>query len=72
LKVLALKLVASVVGACSGALAGLVGPPLVAAIFNLGSGSYEDVLFFWFVLVPLGFVLGGVGGYRLASLWRPE
>lgn len=47
-----------------GGLAGLFLPALLAQLFDYGTGSYEDVLFIWFLTVP--------GGAALAAtlVWR--
>jgi hypothetical protein len=55
----------ALVGAIVGAAIGLFGPVLIFGVLGIGTGSYEDVLFIWFVAVPGGFVLGAWQGFRL-------
>ena len=57
----------ALVGSILGAVAGFFGPVLVCAVFHIGTGSYEDVMFVWLATVPGGFGLGGWLGYRLGG-----
>ena len=67
-----MKWLSALVGSVLGAGVGLFGPALgqglVMAVFDVGTGSYEEVLFIWFAAIPAGFVLGAWAGYRL--VWR--
>ncbi|MCC7075278.1 MAG: hypothetical protein IT383_28455 [Deltaproteobacteria bacterium] len=62
-----MRWVLALVGVAAGLALGLFGPVLVLAALELGSGSYEDVLFLWMVTLPGGAALGGWGGYRLGA-----
>ncbi len=55
----------ALLGSLLGGAAGLFGPVFLLKALGHGSGSYEDVLFAWFVAVPLGLVVGGAVGVAL-------
>ena len=56
------------VGAFVGGAVGLFGPVFLFAALDIGSGSYEDVMFIWLVAVPVGALGGGAALLGLA-LW---
>ena len=55
-----------VVGLFGGGALGLFAPVVLGRLLSLGSGSYEDFLIGWLLAIPLGAIVGGWLGARLA------
>ncbi len=59
-----LRILITIVAFAVGGLAGLFLPVFAAQLVEYGTGSYEDVLFIWFLTVPGGALLAATLAWR--------